>query len=87
MTTIAELRELSDQELVQKVAALRRQLFQMRVQAKLGQLEKGLALRQVRRDIARSLTIERERLRPVEAAPRPAGQRRTAKPAPAGAKA
>lgn len=61
--TAQELRELSEPELAQKAAALKQQLFQLRVQAKLGRLEKGLQLRVVRRDIARCLTIQQERTR------------------------
>lgn len=55
---------MSDPELMQKMAALRQQLFQLRVQAKVGRLEQGLQLRKARRDIARCLTIQRERRRP-----------------------
>lgn len=61
--TVQELRELSEAEVVQKVMTLKQQLFQLRVQAKLGRLEKGLELRQVRRDIARCLTVQTERRR------------------------
>lgn len=57
----SEIRELSEPELAQKVAVLKQQLFQLRVQAKLGRLEKGLELRHVRREIARCLTIQREK--------------------------
>ncbi len=59
--TSTELRELNDHELAQKLAALRQQHFQLRVQATLGRLEKGQELRYVRRDIARCLTVQRER--------------------------
>lgn len=58
-TTLEELRGLSDAELAQKATALKQQLFRLRVQAKLGKLEKGHELRNVRRDIARVLTIQR----------------------------
>lgn len=61
--TPAEVRELSEVELAQKVNTLRQQLFQLRVQARLGRLEKGHELEAVRRDIARCLTRERQ-LRP-----------------------
>lgn len=59
--TIEQARELAEAELSQKVAALKQQLFELRVQAKLGRLEKGLELRNVRRDIARCLTVQQER--------------------------
>ncbi|MBI4313805.1 MAG: 50S ribosomal protein L29 [Candidatus Omnitrophica bacterium] len=64
--TIAEVRELAGPELDQKVAALKQQLFDLRVQAKLGRLEKGLELRNVRRAIARCLTVQRERMKEVK---------------------
>lgn len=57
--TLEELRGLSSVELAQKATALKQQLFQLRVQAKLGRLEKGHELRHVRRDIARVLTLQR----------------------------
>jgi len=66
--TAEEVRGLSDPELVQKLSALRAQLFRLRVQAKLGRLERGLQLRTVRRDVARCLTVQAQRRRqPVEA--------------------
>lgn len=56
--TTTELAGMTEQELAQKAAALQQQLFQLRVQAKLGRLEKGHELRAVRRDIARVLTAQ-----------------------------
>ena len=61
--TMTELDGMTDQELVQKAAALKQQLFQLRVQAKLGRLEKGHELRAVRRDIARVLTAQNAKAR------------------------
>ena len=59
--TATEVRELSDTELTQKVATLKQQLFQLRVQAKLGRLDKAHQVQIVRRDIARCLTVQRSR--------------------------
>ncbi|MBI4227993.1 MAG: 50S ribosomal protein L29 [Candidatus Omnitrophica bacterium] len=59
-TTLDELRGMTAVELARKAEALKQQLFQLRVQAKLGRLEKGHELRHVRRDIARVLTVRRE---------------------------
>lgn len=53
-------------ELAQKAAALKQRLFQLRVQAKLGRLEKGHELRAVRRDIARVLTAQRANATPPQ---------------------
>ena len=57
-----ELREFSDEELGQKEAGLREELFKLRFQAVSGQLENFMRIRQVRKDIARVLTVYRERL-------------------------
>jgi large subunit ribosomal protein L29 len=54
---LSELRELSKDELVLKKAELKDQLFKLRFQHALGQLEKTAKLRSVRRDIARIETL------------------------------
>jgi large subunit ribosomal protein L29 len=56
----AELRELDVDELRRKQAELRDQLFKLRFQHELGQLENSAKLRNVRRDIARIETVIRE---------------------------
>ncbi|ADU52365.1 ribosomal protein L29 [Thermaerobacter marianensis DSM 12885] len=56
-----ELRELSDEELAKKLRDLKEELFNLRFQAATGQLDNPMRLRQVRRDIARVQTIQRER--------------------------
>ncbi len=56
-----ELRELSTEELEQKVAELRQELFNLKMQHSTGQLENPMRLKQLRRDIARILTVLRER--------------------------
>ena len=56
----AEIRELDVDELRRKQAELRDQLFKLRFQHELGQLENSAKLRSVRRDIARIETIIRE---------------------------
>ncbi len=58
-----ELRELSDPELQQKVRELREELFRLRMRHGTAQLENTARLGQTRRDIARILTILRERAR------------------------
>ena len=56
-----ELRELSDADLERKLRDLKEELFNLRFQKVTGQLENPMRLRQVRRDLARVRTIQRER--------------------------
>ena len=56
-----EFRGLSDDELSRKVSDLREQLFKLRFQKSTGQVESGARLRGVRRDVARALTVQRQR--------------------------
>ncbi len=56
----AELRELDVEELRRKQAELKDQLFKLRFQHELGQLENAAKLGTVRREIARIETIIRE---------------------------
>ncbi len=57
---IRDLRDMSPAELETKEAELRDQLFKLRFQKSLGQLESPMKLRAVKRDIARIRTILRE---------------------------
>ena len=65
----AELRELSDEELVSRLREAKAELFNLRVQAATGQLENHGRLQVIRRDIARIYTIMRERELGLSAAP------------------
>ena len=56
-----ELRELSDEELAQKDEDLKDQLFKLKFQHALGQLEDAMKLKNIKRDRARILTILKER--------------------------
>ena len=56
-----KLRELSDQELIQKDEELKDQLFKLKFQHALGQLENAMKLNNLKRDRARILTILKER--------------------------
>jgi large subunit ribosomal protein L29 len=70
-TTPADLRVLTDEELVEKLRESKAELFNLRFQAATGQLESHGRLRAVRTDIARLYTIRRERelcITPVGAA-------------------
>jgi large subunit ribosomal protein L29 len=56
-----EARNLSDEEIGQKIRDLKEELFNLRFQAATGQLENPMRLREVRRSIARLKTVQRER--------------------------
>lgn len=58
-----ELRELSIDELERKLEDLRRELFNLRFQQATHQLKNPVRIRLVRRDIARILTILKEKER------------------------
>ena len=57
----SKLRDMSEDELQQEAAELRRALFNLRLQQATGQLEKPHKLREARQDLARTLTVLRER--------------------------
>ena len=65
----AELRELSDEELVERLREAKAELFNLRVQAATGQLDNNRRLQVIRREIARIYTIMRERELGLSAAP------------------
>lgn len=56
-----ELRNLSKQELKEKLRDFKKTLFEMRTQAATGRVEKTSRIKQTRRDIARILTVLREK--------------------------
>lgn len=58
---IDEIRALSDKELKEKVYLLKEELFHLRRRKAVGQLEHGEQVRLVRKDIARILTVIKER--------------------------
>ncbi len=55
-----ELRNLTREELREKYQNLRKELFDLRCQARIGKLEKPSRIKEIRRDIARINTITRE---------------------------
>jgi large subunit ribosomal protein L29 len=61
MMTATELRELPDDELRQKLAEGKEELFNLRFQIVTGQLDDPRRIKQVKREIARVLTVMRER--------------------------
>ena len=68
-TTAADLRELTDEELVLRVREAKEELFNLRFQMATGQLDNNRRLRTVRHDIARVYTVMRERELGLSAAP------------------
>ncbi len=56
-----ELKELSEEELARKMAETRQELFNLRFQSATGALENSARLRLAKREIARILTVRRER--------------------------
>jgi large subunit ribosomal protein L29 len=56
-----QLRDLTDEELEQRLAETRHELFNLRFQAATGALENSARLRLAKREIARILTIRHER--------------------------
>ena len=61
-----EIRELTDAELVTKVADLQREKLNLKIQSRTGQLEKTARVRQIRRDIARVYTEQTARAATAE---------------------
>ena len=57
----AEVRELDDSELVKHIKTQRRELFGLRFSHATGELENTAGLKTTKRDLARALTIARQR--------------------------
>lgn len=56
-----ELRDLSDSELREHLATARRELFGLRFQHATGELDNTAGLKKAKKEVARVLTIARER--------------------------
>ncbi len=57
----AELREGTTEELERKEQDLRRELFNLRFQQATGEIENPMRIRAIKKDIARVLTVAREK--------------------------
>ena len=55
-----EIREMTADEMQRKVTDLKQELFNLRFQHEIGQLENRAKIRQTKQDIARLLTVIRE---------------------------
>lgn len=58
---VSELREMSTQEIDEKIYLLKEELFNLRRKKAVGQLEHGEEVRRVRKDIARAYMVKREK--------------------------
>lgn len=58
---ISEARSLNDQELNEEIAAVKKQLFQLRLQKATRQLEKPHKFRHAKHRLAQLLSVEHER--------------------------
>ena len=66
MTAPKDLRDMSDRELAEHIASTRKDLFGLRFQHATGELDNTAGLRRAKREIARALTVARERELQVE---------------------
>ena len=58
---VREIRDMTDGQLREAVASLRKDLFGLRFSNAIGELENTAGLGRARRDLARALTVVRER--------------------------
>lgn len=73
MSTAAELSQMNDDELGQHLAEAKEELFHLRFQLAMGKQDNSARLGQVKREVARALTIQRQRQLGI-----PAGRREAA---------
>jgi large subunit ribosomal protein L29 len=60
-TSARDLRDLSSEELLAKAADLKKEMFNLRVQQAMGQIENPMRLRLLRKDIAKTKTVLKEK--------------------------
>jgi len=58
---VAELRELPDEQLIERLESHKEELFNLRFQLATGQLDNPMRIKDVRHDVSRILTVLRER--------------------------
>jgi len=61
VTRVAELRELPDEQLIERLESHKEELFNLRFQLATGQLDNPMRIKDVRHDVSRILTVLRER--------------------------
>jgi large subunit ribosomal protein L29 len=67
MAKVDELKSRTDDQLVEQLAELKREQFNLRFQAATNQIEKPSRIREVRRTIAQIRTLQNERARSAQA--------------------
>jgi large subunit ribosomal protein L29 len=72
MLKVEEIRGLGVEEIREKVDKMKKDLMQYRFQAKTGKLERQTTIKEVRRDIARLLTIMNQKSAETPVAAKPA---------------
>jgi large subunit ribosomal protein L29 len=63
LSKISEARELTDEQLAEEIIAVKKQLFQLRLQQATRQLDKPHKFRHTRHRLAQLMTVEGERQR------------------------
>ncbi len=58
---VSEIRDMTDGELTEHIATARRELFGLRFQHATGELDNTAGLKSAKREVARALTVARER--------------------------
>ncbi len=66
MAKVREIRDLGEVELMEKLESLKEELFNLRFQLATGQLDNPMRIKQARHEVARILTVLREREIEVE---------------------
>ncbi len=66
MTKASELRDLNDEELARHLVEAREELFHLRFQLAMGKQDNSSRIGQVRREVARALTLQQERQAPAK---------------------
>ena len=61
MANVQELRDMADEELIERLESDKEELFNLRFQLATGQIDNPMRIKQVRHEIAQILTIVRER--------------------------
>jgi len=61
VTRVAELRDLPDEQLIERLESHKEELFNLRFQLATGQLDNPMRIKDVRHDVSRILTVLRER--------------------------
>ena len=66
MAKVRELRDLGDEDLLDRLESSKEEIFNLRFQLATGQLDNPMRIKDVRHDVARILTILRERELDIE---------------------